>query len=60
MKANNAGGRAGRDYVRVAAPEPEILKIIGEESRRKDTDKLSSRQIDGVIKAARAQKCKRR
>jgi hypothetical protein len=31
------------------------LKIIGEESRRKGTDKLSSRQIDGVIKASRAQ-----
>ena len=48
-----------RDYVRLAAPDPEILKIIGEESRRKRTDKLSSRQIDDVIKAARAQKRKR-
>jgi prevent-host-death family protein len=49
-----------RDYVRLAAPEPEVLKLIGEESRRKDTDRLSSRQIDQVIKAARAQKPKRR
>jgi hypothetical protein len=32
-----------RDYVRLAAPEPEVLTIIGEESRRKGTDKLSSR-----------------
>ena len=24
-----------RDYVRLAAPEPEVLKLIGEESRRK-------------------------
>ncbi len=48
-----------RDYVRLAAPEPEVLKIIGEESQRKGTDKLSSRQIDQVIKAARAQKRKR-
>jgi len=48
-----------RDYVRLAAPEPEVLKIIGEESRRKGTDKLSSRQIDDVIKAARIRKRKR-
>jgi hypothetical protein len=42
------------DYVRLAAPEPEVLKAIGEESRRKGTDKLTSRQIDQAIKAARA------
>lgn len=48
-----------RDYVRLAAPEPEVLKVIGEESRRKGTDKLSSRQIDDVIRAARAAKRKR-
>jgi prevent-host-death family protein len=48
-----------RDYVRLAAPEPEVLRIIGEESQRKGTDKLSSRQIDDVIKAARCQKQKR-
>lgn len=44
-----------RDYLRLAAPEPEVLKVIGEESRRKGTEKLTSRQIDQVIKAARAQ-----
>ena len=48
-----------RDYVRLAAPEPEVLKAIGEESRRKGTDKLTSRQIDRVIKAARARKPRR-
>ena len=48
-----------RDYVRLAAPEPEVLRIIGEESRRKGTDKLSSHQIDQVIKATRAPKRKR-
>ncbi len=48
-----------RDYVRLAAPEPEVLRVIGEESQRKGTDKLSSRQIDQVIKAARAPKPKR-
>ncbi len=49
-----------RDYVRLAAPEPEVLRVIGEESQRKGTDKLTSRQIDQVIKAARGQKTKRR
>ena len=48
-----------RDYVRLAAPEPEVLRVIGEESQRKGTDTLTSRQIDQVIKAARAQKPKR-
>jgi PHD/YefM family antitoxin component YafN of YafNO toxin-antitoxin module len=46
-----------RDYVRLAAPE--ILKAIGEESKRKGTDALSSRQIDRIIEAARAKKSKR-
>ena len=45
-----------RDYVRLAVPEPEILQIIGKESRRKGTDKLSSTKIDQVIKAARQTK----
>ena len=48
-----------RDYVKLAAPEPEVLRLIGEESQRKGTDKLTSRQIDQVIKAARVQKRKR-
>ncbi len=48
-----------RDYARLAAPEPEVLKMIGEESRAKGTDRLSSRRIDRVIGAARAKKTKR-
>jgi PHD/YefM family antitoxin component YafN of YafNO toxin-antitoxin module len=48
-----------REYVKLAAPEPEILRIIGEEAKRKGTHALSSRQIDQVVKAARAQKKKR-
>jgi prevent-host-death family protein len=48
-----------RDYVRLAAPEPEVLRVIGEESRRNGTATLDSRQIDQVIKAARAKKSKR-
>jgi prevent-host-death family protein len=47
-----------RDYVRLAAPEPEILKIIGDEARRNRTRSLSSRQIDRVIRAARSEKAR--
>ncbi len=48
-----------RDYVRLAAPEPEVLRIIGEESEAKGTDNLSSQQIDGIIRATRAKITKR-
>jgi prevent-host-death family protein len=48
-----------RDYVRLAAPEPEVLRVIGEESERNGTSKLSSREIDRIIKAARSRKPKR-
>ena len=48
-----------RDYVRLAAPEPEVLRIIGEESKAKGTDTLSPQQIDRVIRAARVRKTKR-
>ena len=47
-----------RDYVELAAPEPEILRIIGEESERNGTNTVTSRQIDQIIKATRAQKKK--
>jgi prevent-host-death family protein len=43
-----------RDYIRLAAPEPEVLKIIGQESQRKGTSSLSPRQIERIIKAARS------
>jgi prevent-host-death family protein len=45
-----------RDYVRLAAPEPEVLQAIGEESKRKGTASLSSGQIDRIIRVARVQK----
>ena|ERR1700731_3583879 len=48
-----------RDYVRLAAPEPEVLQIIGQESKAKGTDNLSSQEIDRIIRAARAKKTKR-
>jgi prevent-host-death family protein len=48
-----------RDYVKLAAPEPEVLKVIGEESERNGRSALTSRQIDQIIKAHRSQKTKR-
>jgi len=42
-----------RDYVRLAVPEPEVLRVIGNESKAKGTNKLSSRQTDQIIMAAR-------
>src|SRR5437588_2688588 len=49
-----------RDYVRLAAPEPEVLRIIGKESKRKGTSTLTSRQIDQIVKAARTHRSKNR
>ncbi len=49
-----------RDYVRLAAPEPEVLAIIGEESKAKGTDALNSQQIDNIIRATRQNKTKHR
>ncbi len=48
-----------RDYVKLAAPEPEVLRVIGEESERNGTSTLTSRQIDQIVKASRSQKPKR-
>jgi prevent-host-death family protein len=49
-----------RDYVRLAAPEPGVLRLLGEESRAKGKDKLSSQQIDKIIRETRAKQTKRR
>lgn len=48
-----------RDYVKLAAPEPEVLRIVGEESQRNGADKLNPRQIDRLIQSTRARKKKR-
>ncbi len=45
-----------RDYVKLAAPEPEVLRVIGEESERDGTNRLSSLQIDQIVKASRKTK----
>jgi hypothetical protein len=48
-----------QEYVRRTVAEPQVLQVIGEESRSKGTDILSVRQIDRVIKSTRAIKSKR-
>ena len=45
-----------RDYVRLAVPEPEVLRLIGMESKSKGTNRLSTTQIDQIIKVARKSK----
>ncbi len=45
-----------RDYVRLAVPEPEVLRAIGIESKQKGTSRLSANQIDRIVKAARKSK----
>jgi prevent-host-death family protein len=45
-----------RDYVRLAVPEPEVLRVLGKESKQRGTNRLSSRQIDRVIQATRSSK----
>ena len=45
-----------REYVKLAAPEPEVLRLIGEESLRKGTNTLTPRQIERIIRTARKNK----
>jgi len=45
-----------RDYVRLAVPEPEVLRIIGQESKKKGTNRLGAKQIEQIVKAARKSK----
>jgi prevent-host-death family protein len=47
-----------RDYVRLAAPEPEVLRVIGQESERNGASTLTQRQINRIIKASRLRKQK--
>jgi PHD/YefM family antitoxin component YafN of YafNO toxin-antitoxin module len=45
-----------QDYIRTFAPEPEVLRAIGEQSKQKGTDKLTMREIDREIAAYRKEK----
>jgi prevent-host-death family protein len=42
-----------KDYIATIAPTPDWLKEIGTEAKRKGLNKLSMRQIDAEIAAAR-------
>jgi hypothetical protein len=42
-----------KDYIESIAPTPDILKRIGEASKHKGSDRLTMRQIDAEIAAAR-------
>jgi hypothetical protein len=42
------------DIVKQAAPEPEVLRVIAVESQRNDTSRLTTGQINQIIKATRA------
>jgi prevent-host-death family protein len=45
-----------RDYVRLAVPELEVFRIVGQESKQRGTNRLSVRQIEQIVKAARRSK----
>ena len=51
--------RRTRAYVKLAAPEPKILRIVGEEAKQNGTSRLTSRQIDRIIRATRAARKKK-
>lgn len=48
--------RSVRTYLDKNAPEPEFLRIMGEEAERNGTSKLTLRQINQIIQKARAEK----
>jgi hypothetical protein len=48
--------RGIQEYIRLAAPEPAILRVIGERSVQRGTDKLSARDINAVIREVRQEK----
>lgn len=48
-----------RDYVKWVIPEPEVIRIIGQESERNGTSTLTSRQIDQIVKTSRFKKARR-
>ena len=48
-----------RDYGKLAAPEPEVLRLLDKESERNRTNALNWHEIDKIIRKARSQKSKR-
>jgi len=45
-----------KDHLCSAVPEPAVLRLIGRESKQKGTSKLTSTQIERIIKASRKSK----
>lgn len=45
-----------KDFIRTIAPAPEVLQAIRAEAKRNKTAKLTSRQIDQEIAAARRER----
>ena|ERR1700680_1144173 len=45
-----------KDYIDTLAPTPDWLKAIGQEAKRKGLNKLSMRQMDTEIAAARRER----
>lgn len=48
-----------RDYVKLASPEPEVLRAIGLDAERHKTSGITPRQIDRIIRTARADRTRR-
>ena len=48
-----------RDHIELVVPEPEVLRIIGEEAEQSMSSTLTSREIDRIVKAGRSGKKKR-
>ena len=47
-----------KDGVSLAPPEQEVLRVMGEESKQNGTNRVGSRQINRIIRAARNSKCR--
>jgi len=60
QKRDNATLRQLNKYVRAAAPEPDILRLVGEESKAKGTNRLTLKEINKEITAVRAKNGRRR
>jgi len=45
-----------RSYVMANISEPEALRIVGEESVKNGTDRMSSRKINQIIQSVRAER----
>jgi prevent-host-death family protein len=45
-----------KDFIDTIAPEPEFLRLIGEEAKRKGKNKLTMRQIQAEIRATRRER----